>query len=74
MSGNTNQVLALAGGVGGAKLAAGLQQLKGSDLIVLVNTADGYAPRPEYRPQTKFEARGLRLGHGVRDLVFRRSS
>jgi tRNA (guanine-N7-)-methyltransferase len=41
---------------------------------MLVNTADGYAPRPEYRPQTKFEARGLRLGHGVRDLVFRRSS
>lgn len=42
MSGNTNQVLALAGGVGGAKLAAGLQQLKGSDLIVLVNTADDF--------------------------------
>jgi tRNA (guanine-N7-)-methyltransferase len=32
----------------------------------------GYAPRPEYRPQTKFEARGLRLGHGVWDVVFRR--
>lgn len=42
MSGNTNQVLALAGGVGGAKLAAGLQQLKGGDLIVLVNTADDF--------------------------------
>jgi tRNA (guanine-N7-)-methyltransferase len=38
----------------------------------LVNTAQGYAPRPGYRPQTKFEARGLRLGHGVWDLVFRR--
>jgi tRNA (guanine-N7-)-methyltransferase len=38
----------------------------------LVNTADGYAPRPDYRPLTKFEARGLKLGHGVRDLVFRR--
>jgi tRNA (guanine-N7-)-methyltransferase len=41
---------------------------------LLVNTATGYAPRPDYRPLTKFEARGLRLGHGVRDLVFRRSS
>jgi tRNA (guanine-N7-)-methyltransferase len=40
---------------------------------MLVNTATGYAPRLDYRPLTKFEARGLRLGHGVRDLVFRRA-
>ena len=32
----------------------------------------GYAPRPHYRPLTKFENRGLRLGHGVWDLVFHR--
>jgi len=38
----------------------------------LANTADTYAPRPEYRPLTKFEQRGLRLGHGVWDLVFQR--
>ena len=38
----------------------------------LVNTAAGYAPRPAYRPLTKFEQRGLGLGHGVWDLVFRR--
>ena len=38
----------------------------------LCNTTDGYAPRPAYRPLTKFEQRGLRLGHGVWDLVFRR--
>ncbi|MBX9297328.1 tRNA (guanosine(46)-N7)-methyltransferase TrmB [Chromobacterium piscinae] len=38
----------------------------------LENTADGYAPRPDYRPLTKFEARGIKLGHGVWDLVFRR--
>jgi tRNA (guanine-N7-)-methyltransferase len=38
----------------------------------LENTADGYAPRPDYRPLTKFENRGLKLGHGVWDLVFRR--
>jgi tRNA (guanine-N7-)-methyltransferase len=39
---------------------------------LLENTADGFAPRPDYRPLTKFEQRGLRLGHGVWDLVFRR--
>jgi tRNA (guanine-N7-)-methyltransferase len=39
---------------------------------MLQNTADGYAPRPDYRPVTKFENRGLRLGHGVWDLVFRK--
>lgn len=32
----------------------------------------GYAPRPEERPLTRFEQRGRRLGHGVRDLVYRR--
>jgi len=39
----------------------------------LRNTAAGYAPRPDYRPLTKFENRGLKLGHGVWDLVFVRS-
>ncbi len=34
--------------------------------------ASGYAPKPDYRPLTKFENRGLRLGHGVWDLVFER--
>ena len=38
---------------------------------LLTNTADGFAPRPDYRPLTKFEARGLKLGHGVRDVIFR---
>ena len=38
----------------------------------LANTAQGYAPRPDYRPLTKFENRGLKLGHGVWDLVFRK--
>lgn len=40
----------------------------------LENTAQTYADRPEHRPLTKFEQRGLRLGHGVWDLVFRRVS
>jgi tRNA (guanine-N7-)-methyltransferase len=33
-----------------------------------------YVPRPDYRPLTKFEQRGQRLGHGVWDLIFRRES
>jgi tRNA (guanine-N7-)-methyltransferase len=36
----------------------------------LQNTAADYAPRPAYRPLTKFENRGVKLGHGVWDLVF----
>lgn len=36
----------------------------------LRNTAKDYAPKPDYRPGTKYEARGIRLGHGVWDLVF----
>jgi tRNA (guanine-N7-)-methyltransferase len=39
---------------------------------LLENTADGFAPRPPWRPQTKFESRGMTLGHAVFDLVFRR--
>jgi len=35
------------------------------------NTGD-YCERPEYRPLTKFEQRGIRLGHGVWDLIFRK--
>jgi tRNA (guanine-N7-)-methyltransferase len=31
-----------------------------------------FAPRPAYRPATKFEQRGLKLGHGVWDIVFER--
>lgn len=41
---------------------------------LLMNVAADFAPRPAYRPQTKFETRGLRLGHGVWDVIFRRVS
>lgn len=48
-----------------------LQVLGGCPALVNTATsADGWVPRPEMRPLTKFEARGLRLGHGVWDLVF----
>lgn len=40
----------------------------------LTNTADEYAPKPSYRPDTKYEARGIRLGHGVWDIIFERLS
>ena len=40
----------------------------------LTNTAEAFALRPDYRPQTKFERRGLKLGHGVWDVVFTRTN
>ena len=39
---------------------------------LLENTTGGFAPRPPYRPLTKFEERGLALGHRVWDICFRR--
>jgi tRNA (guanine-N7-)-methyltransferase len=39
---------------------------------LLRNTSQGFAPRPDARPLTKFEARGQKLGHAVFDLVFRK--
>ncbi len=39
---------------------------------LLANTAETFAAKPHYRPLTKFENRGIKLGHGVWDVVFRR--
>lgn len=40
---------------------------------LLCNSAgEGFAPRPPYRPETKFERRGILLGHGVWDIIFHR--
>ena len=39
---------------------------------LLHNRSEGYAARPQWRPQTRFELRGIRLGHPVFDLVFER--
>ncbi|GHA19046.1 tRNA (guanine-N(7)-)-methyltransferase [Arenicella chitinivorans] len=41
-----------------------------ADLCNTSSDPSGYAPKPEYRPDTKYEKRGIRLGHGVWDLVF----
>ena len=52
-------------------------------MLAVMSAADGYenqagagqySPKPDYRPVTKFERRGERLGHGVWDLVFIKSS
>ena len=43
-----------------------------SSETTLQNTASGYADRPDARPQTKFERRGLALGHRAWDLIFRK--
>ncbi|MEO6928002.1 MAG: tRNA (guanosine(46)-N7)-methyltransferase TrmB [Casimicrobiaceae bacterium] len=40
---------------------------------LLANSAAGFAPRPAWRPQTKFETRGLALGHAVSDILFTRN-
>lgn len=45
-----------------------LEILKAEPL--LENTVKDYAPKPAYRPLTKFENRGIKLGHGVWDLIF----
>lgn len=39
---------------------------------MLINTVKDYAIRPHYRPITKFENRGLRLGHRIWDLIFKK--
>ena len=40
----------------------------------LINSATDYAPRPDYRPLTKFEQRGIKLGHRVWDMIFYKKS
>ena len=44
------------------------------DSVDIANGATGFAPKPGMRPLTKFEARGLKLGHGVWDLLFYRAA
>ncbi len=42
------------------------------DLFENTAVEGAFVPRPQRRPQTKFERRGQRLGHGTWDLVWRR--
>jgi tRNA (guanine-N7-)-methyltransferase len=52
-------------------------------MLEVMNIAEGftnlsddntYVEKPDYRPETKFERRGIRLGHGVWDIVFKKIS
>ena len=49
-----------------------LNILSGAEHFVNASASQNYCLRPDYRPLTKFERRGLRLGHGVWDLIFKR--
>lgn len=49
-----------------------LKILAGAEYFVNASASQNYCSRPDYRPLTKFERRGLRLGHGVWDLIFKR--
>jgi tRNA (guanine-N7-)-methyltransferase len=50
-----------------------MQVLSAEPLLANTAGAGQFAPKPDYRPLTKFENRGLKLGHGVWDLVFTRN-
>ncbi len=47
-----------------------LDILRSNSQLVNKSTSNDYVPRPDYRPLTKFENRGVKLGHGVWDLIF----
>ena len=50
-----------------------LEDLSSNSDFINCGDDSGYIERPDYRPLTKFEQRGHRLGHGVWDLLFKRS-
>jgi len=47
-----------------------LEVMNGTENFTNLSPENAYSPRPDYRPITKFEKRGERLGHGVWDLMF----
>jgi tRNA (guanine-N7-)-methyltransferase len=49
-----------------------LEVMRSSDGFVNLSPSGDYCDQPEWRPETKYERRGERLGHQVRDLLFRR--
>lgn len=49
-----------------------LSDVSGNPRFQNCSKDSGYIERPDYRPVTKFEQRGHRLGHGVWDLLFKR--
>jgi tRNA (guanine-N7-)-methyltransferase len=51
-----------------------VEELSSDERFSNCGNSDGFAARPDYRPLTKFEQRGLKLGHGVWDLVFQKAA
>lgn len=51
-----------------------LEVMQASSTFTNTSTSNDYVPRPDYRPITKFETRGQKLGHGVWDLIYSRVS
>jgi tRNA (guanine-N7-)-methyltransferase len=49
-----------------------LEVLSAESMLVNMDAEGGFSERPASRPSTKYEERGVRLGHEVWDLVFRR--
>jgi len=49
-----------------------LKTLSANNKLRNTSSSNQYCERPEYRPLTKFENRGVRLGHGVWDLIFKK--
>jgi len=49
-----------------------LKTLSASNSIINTSPKKSYCERPDYRPLTKFENRGIRLGHGVWDIIFKK--
>jgi len=50
-----------------------LEVMRAAEGFRNTSASGDYVPRPDYRPLTKFEQRGQRLGHGVWDLIFERT-
>ncbi len=51
-----------------------LEKMSATEKFVNVAGVNHYSPRPDYRPKTKYEKRGITLGHEVFDLLFIRAS
>jgi tRNA (guanine-N7-)-methyltransferase len=47
--------------------------MEASDEFRSMSSEGAFSPKPETRPTTKFEVRGLKLGHGVWDLLYEKS-
>jgi tRNA (guanine-N7-)-methyltransferase len=49
-----------------------MERLEACKVLINQGGENQYSPRPDSRPETKFERRGHRLGHGVWDIIMRK--